>query len=49
MTIHVPREFRTLRNLQTLIMAECTLKDIPGEVWNTASLQTFDISQKSKI
>ncbi|CAF0882898.1 unnamed protein product [Rotaria sp. Silwood1] len=41
----LPREFRYLRNLHTLIMAECTLKHIPAAVWNTISLQTLDLSR----
>jgi Leucine-rich repeat (LRR) protein len=38
-----PREFRYLTNLQTLIIAECTLKHIPIAVWNIISLQTLDL------
>ena len=41
----LPREFSNLRNLQTLILAECTLKHIPVVVWKTASLQTLDLSR----
>ncbi|CAF1367572.1 unnamed protein product [Adineta steineri] len=41
----IPREFNQLRNLHTLIMAECTLKQIPVAVWNTISIQTLDISR----
>lgn len=41
----IPREFTLLRNLTTLIMAECTMKHIPIAVWNTSSIQTLDISR----
>ncbi|CAM4872819.1 unnamed protein product [Rotaria socialis] len=41
----LPREFRYLRNLQTLIMAECTLKHIPVVLWHTVSIETLDISR----
>ncbi|CAF3723227.1 unnamed protein product [Rotaria sordida] len=41
----LPREFRYLRNLHTLIMSECSLKHIPVAVWNTVSLQTLDLSR----
>lgn len=41
----LPREFCYLRNLQTLIMGECTLKHIPAIVWQTTSLETLDISR----
>jgi Leucine-rich repeat (LRR) protein len=40
-----PREFRHLRNLQTLILADCTLKHIPVAVWHTVSLQTLDLNR----
>jgi hypothetical protein len=40
-----PREFRCLTNLQTLILAECTLKHIPVVVWQILSLQTLDLSR----
>jgi len=38
-----PREFRHLTNLQTLIIAECTLKHVPVVVWNIVSLQKLDL------
>jgi len=41
----LPREFRYLRNLHTLIMAECSLKYIPAVVWTMISLRTLDISR----
>jgi Leucine-rich repeat (LRR) protein len=41
----IPREFRHLKNLQTLIISECTLKHIPIAVWNTLSLQKLDLSR----
>jgi Leucine-rich repeat (LRR) protein len=41
----LPREFRYLRKLQTLILAECSLKHIPAAVWNTITLKTLDISR----
>lgn len=41
----LPREFRQLRNLRALIMAECTLKHIPAVVWHITNLQTLDLSR----
>ncbi|UJR21005.1 hypothetical protein I4U23_024105 [Adineta vaga] len=41
----IPREFNSLKNLHTLIMAECTMKHIPIAVWNTISIETLDISR----
>jgi Leucine-rich repeat (LRR) protein len=45
----LPREFRYLRNLQTFIMTECTLKHIPAAIWNAVSPETLDISQQPKF
>jgi Leucine-rich repeat (LRR) protein len=41
----IPREFRQLKKLHTLIISECTLKHIPIAVWNTPSLQILDLSR----
>ena len=41
----LPREIRSLRNLQTLIMAECTLKHLPVALWSILSLQVLDVSR----
>lgn len=41
----LPREFRHLKNLHTLILAECALKHIPIAVWNTPSLQKLDLNR----
>lgn len=41
----LPRELRSLRNLQTLIMAECTLKHLPVAIWSILSLQVLDVSR----
>jgi Leucine-rich repeat (LRR) protein len=41
----IPREFRHLKNLHTLMLGECTLKHIPVAVWNTTSLQTLDLNR----
>jgi Leucine-rich repeat (LRR) protein len=43
----LPREFRQLKKLQTLNLAECSLKHIPVVVWNMVSLQTLDLSRNS--
>lgn len=40
-----PREFLRLKNLRTLILAECALKYIPSVVWNTLNLEKLDISR----
>jgi len=40
-----PREFRLLKNLQTLIISECALKHIPCVVWTITSLQTLDLNR----
>lgn len=41
----LPREFRHLKNLHTLLLSECTLKHIPVAVWNTPSLQKLDLNR----
>lgn len=41
----LPKEFSSLKKLQTLIMAECTLKHIPVAVWSTVSLRILDLSR----
>ncbi|CAF0995620.1 unnamed protein product [Adineta ricciae] len=39
-----PHEFHHLTNLQTLIVADCNLRDIPAVIWSTTSLIKLDLS-----
>ena len=41
----LPHEFSYLRKFHTLIMVECSLKEIPAVVWEITSLQKLDISR----
>ena len=40
-----PKEFRQLKNLQTIIMSECRVKYIPVAIWFIVNLQTLDVSR----
>ncbi|CAF0988858.1 unnamed protein product [Didymodactylos carnosus] len=41
----LPKEFRYLKKLKTLILAECNLKHIPPVVWLTISIENLDLSR----